>query len=161
MQSDDILWAIDVDGTLADNTHRSYLLQPPTPEWDRYFEYDLTLADSAIPAAVPHFEKGVFKYGEHLILTARPERARRATETWLMREGFVTSKTRILMKPDMIRFQRSTLFKPAALAVLAEEYPGRRIILVDDHREVIEVLKGTMFETRPAPECWEDPVCWK
>jgi hypothetical protein len=149
-----ILWAIDVDGTLADNSQREYLLRLPTPDWDAYFDYDLTLEDKPIKEALQHFESGRFLHGEHLILTARPERARKATETWLHREGFVTEDTRILMKPDMIRFQRSTLFKPAALEVLAAEHPGRKIVLVDDHLGILEVLVGSPFETRAAPNCW-------
>lgn len=156
-----ILWVIDIDGTLADNRHRSDLIKPPDPRWDQYFDYGLVLEDSPIPGALEHFEQGRFKHGDHVILTARPERSRSATEAWLHRHQFVVLETRILMKPDMIRHQRASIFKPAALSVLAEDNPTKRIILVEDHPDVLQVLKGTQFGTRTAPQCWTDESCWR
>lgn len=155
-----ILWAIDVDGTLADNSHRNHLLQDP-PDWDRYFSGQLISKDSPLPTALPFFNNGKFKFGDHVILTARPDRGnvRLYTEGWLFRFNFIEPETRVLMKPDLIRFQRSSVFKPSVLEVLAAEYPDHRVILVDDHREILKACEGR-FETRAAPECWETQQCW-
>lgn len=152
------VWVLDVDGTVANNQHRSHLISGPTPDWAAYFQYNLVMEDSPIETAQTHFVDGNFKHGPFLYLTARPESARIATTRWLMANGFATPWTRILMKPDIIRLQRSSIFKPCALRGLQEEY-AHPLVMVDDHPDVLSALADTEFETRTAPNCWEEE-CW-
>jgi hypothetical protein len=152
------LWAIDIDGTVADNSHRTHLILSLDPDWDSFF--NLMWTDRPIEAARRHFEGGSFKHGPHVILTARPEYTRENTTRWLIEHGFATESTKIYMKPDLIRFQHSQIFKRSALEVLAAtEFVGHEITLIEDQLKIRKALEGTEFKTLAAPECWED-ACW-
>lgn len=154
------LYCIDVDGTVADNAHRLHLIDRDReggPDWDAFFSPAQMMLDRPIEAARRHFENGRFIHGPHLFLTARIASARLDTFGWLVRYGFATRETWVICKPDVLRLQRARVFKPSVLAALSKfDYPGHRLVLIEDYGEVRRATADAGFETRHAPDCWDD-----
>jgi hypothetical protein len=154
-----ILYFIDVDGTVADNSHRVRFIEPKeTADWNRFFEPREIMKDVPIPSAVPHFKDGRFIHGDHLFLTARIESSSAVTKTWLIENGFATNQTRVIGKPDCIRLQRAKIFKPSVLFSLKKyEYKHYdELVLIEDYGEVRRATEEAGFKVLHAPNCWED-----
>lgn len=72
-------WVFDVDGTLADCSHRLNLIQPPA-DWDGFFD----ACDKDIP--IEHMcdlAAKLWNFDPVVMVTGRPERIRQKTEAWL------------------------------------------------------------------------------
>lgn len=151
------LYFIDVDGTVLDNEHRVYLIKGDKPNWDEFFSPERMMQDRPIVAAQRHFENGRFIHGEHVILTARVEATHDVTKRSLIEHGFATPDTRVICKPDVIRLQRSRIFKPSVLFTMRRyDYPNREFVLIEDYGEVRRSTEEAGFATLHAPDCWED-----
>lgn len=89
------LAVFDVDGVLADVSHRLHHLRARPQRWERFFrsaDRDPLLAEGAArlrAAAVDH---------DVLYLTGRPERTRGLTERWLAVHGLPAAQ--LIMRPD-------------------------------------------------------------
>ncbi|MFG2092158.1 hypothetical protein [Streptomyces sp. NPDC048612] len=92
------LAVFDLDGTLADSTHRQHLLQRTPRDWRAFF---------AAATEDPPLTEGVAlalrstEDCEVVYLTGRPERCRRDTVAWLARHGL--PEGRLWMRPDSDR----------------------------------------------------------
>lgn len=149
------LYVIDVDGTVANIDHRTHLITGEKQDWKAFFNPRLMMKDEAIEAARPHFKDGVFIHGKFIFLTARVESTRLVTQRWLIRNGFATANTRMLMKPDFMRKQRSKVFKPSVFQTLHVDHPDYDLILIEDYGEVIRAVDELGFvRTCKAPDCW-------
>lgn len=95
-----VLYVLDVDGTVADPTHRKHHLEQPEADWAAFFEPSALLADTPIEAARDHFEDGRFRHGECVYLTARIESVHDVSKRWLVQHGFAREDTRVLCKPE-------------------------------------------------------------
>jgi hypothetical protein len=75
--------AFDIDGTLADCTHRRHYVEgaPGSRNWKAF--YDACGEDPPLPVAVEVLRALVAAGHEIALFTGRPERVRRVTETWL------------------------------------------------------------------------------
>lgn len=152
-----VLYVLDVDGTVADLSHRKHHLEKAEADWDAFFEPSALLADTPIEAALDHFEDGRFRHGECVYLTARIESVHDETKHWLVQHGFAREDTRVLCKPDVLRLQRSAVFKPSVLRTIARyDYPGRELVMVDDYGAVRRAVEEAGFRTRHAPDCWSE-----
>lgn len=89
------LAVFDVDGVLADVTHRLHYLQARPQRWERFFQAadrDPLLAEGAGRLRAALAEHDV------VYLTGRPERTRRLTEQWLARHDLPTGP--LIMRAD-------------------------------------------------------------
>ncbi len=89
------LAVFDVDGVLADVTHRLHYLQARPQRWERFFQAadrDPLLAEGAGRLRAALAEHDV------VYLTGRPERTRRLTEQWLARHNLPTGP--LIMRAD-------------------------------------------------------------
>ena len=153
----EVVYAIDVDGTVADNEHRVHLIRGENPDWDTFFQPSLMMKDTPIEAAKLHFRDGQFIYGRHFFLTARTRNTRRATYDWLVEHGFARSNIQIFCKPDYMHLMRARVFKPLALQSLAAtQYAGCELRLIEDYGEVRRSVEEAGFRVYHAPDCWED-----
>jgi hypothetical protein len=78
-----VISIIDIDGTVADNSHREGFLQSTKKDWDSFYRPELVMADRPIAEAqraLPIIIKSSFAT---FFLTGRPERLRRTTEDWM------------------------------------------------------------------------------
>lgn len=126
------LAVFDIDGVLADVTHRLHYLRARPQRWERFF----TTADRD-----PLLDEGADRLraalAEHdvVYLTGRPERTRDLTERWLARHGLPTGP--LIMREDLDH-------RPARYMkreVLRDLGRTREIVSVlDDDPDVVDVL---------------------
>jgi phosphoglycolate phosphatase-like HAD superfamily hydrolase len=89
------LAVFDVDGVLADVTHRLHHLRARPQRWERFFQ-----AADRDPLLVEGADRLRAALVDHdvLYLTGRPERTRRLTERWLARHDLPTGP--LVMRSD-------------------------------------------------------------
>lgn len=89
------LAVFDVDGVLADVTHRLHHLRARPQRWERFFQ-----AADRDPLLVEGADRLHAALADHdvLYLTGRPERTRRLTERWLARHDLPTGP--LVMRSD-------------------------------------------------------------
>ena len=129
------LAVFDIDGVLADVSHRVHFLERPIQDWRSFFAaavHDPPLTEGvalAVEAA---------KECEVIYLTGRPERCRADTVTWLLDQGLPHGE--VHMRPDRDR-RPARWLKPR---VLREVAAGRVVALVvDDDLEVCDAYEAS------------------
>lgn len=124
----------DIDGVLADVTHRLHYLQGRPQRWERFFtsaDRDPLLAEGAARLRAALAEHDV------VYLTGRPERTRALTTRWLRRHGLPTGP--LIMREDH-DYRPARWMKAEALRELAE---SRDVVSVlDDDPAVVEHLSA-------------------
>ena len=128
------LAVFDVDGVLADVTHRLHHLQARPQRWERFFQTadrDPLLAEGAERLRAALVDHDV------VYLTGRPERTRRLTERWLRHHHLPTGP--LLMRPDDDH-RPARWMKREVLRGLA----GTRVVasVLDDDPAVVAVLEA-------------------
>ncbi|MEJ8279154.1 hypothetical protein [Pseudonocardia spirodelae] len=124
------LAVFDIDGVLADVSHRLHFLD--VHRWEKFFA-----AAHADPLLDEGAERLRAAQADHdvVYLTGRPERNRRLTETWLARVGLPTGP--LFMRPDDDH-RPARWVKREVLRLLARE---REIAMIlDDDPAVVRVL---------------------
>ena len=122
----------DIDGVLANVTHRLHHLQAHPQRWERFFQAadrDPLLtegADRLRAALVDH---------DVIYLTGRPERNRKLTKRWLARHGLPTGPL-VMRRDDDYRAAR--WMKREVLRELGESRTVASVL--DDDPAVVEVL---------------------
>ena len=128
------LAVFDVDGVLADVTHRLHHLEARPQRWERFFQAadrDPLLAEGAGRLRAALAEHDV------VYLTGRPERTRRLTEQWLARHDLPTGP--LIMRADADH-RPARWMKREVLRRLAAT---RDVIsMLDDDPAVVEVLEA-------------------
>lgn len=83
------VYIFDIDGTLADLSHRLHFIEGKNKDWDSF--YANCSNDSIIPSNVMTFLllRKALSNDNFLFVTGRPERTREATEIWLGRNCFL------------------------------------------------------------------------
>jgi FMN phosphatase YigB (HAD superfamily) len=122
----------DIDGVLADASHRQHHVQTRPKDWDAFFAgvgEDPVIEPGRqrlLAAAVDH---------EIVLVSGRPERTRAATEAWLEVGGM--GHPRLILRADQD-------WRPAAVAKLdlIRELgtPDEVAVIVDDDPSVVEAL---------------------
>ncbi|WP_051232081.1 phosphatase domain-containing protein [Pseudonocardia asaccharolytica] len=128
------LAVFDIDGVLADVTHRLHFLDARPQRWERFFaaaDRDPLLEEGAKRLRVALTAHDV------VYLTGRPERNRRLTERWLARHGLPTEP--LYMRPDDDH-RPARIVKREVLRGLA----GSRTVasVIDDDPAVVAVLEA-------------------
>ncbi|WP_436735765.1 LNS2 domain-containing protein [Streptomyces sp. BBFR102] len=128
----------DLDGTLADTTHRQHFLERSPRDWRGFF--------AAAPTDPPLAE-GVALAREAaagcdlLYLTGRPERCRADTEAWLREHGLPEGPVRMRREHDRRPAVRAKL---EVLSALRATRPVR--MLVDDDPLVLAQAQRAGFQ---------------
>lgn len=118
----------DIDGVLADVTHRLHHLQSRPKDWDAFFS--AACADPPLPEGISRCRELALTC-EVVYLTGRPERCRRDTRHWLTRQGL--PEGRLGMRADGDR-RPARLAKPDQLRRILG---GRAVqVIVDDDDQV-------------------------
>lgn len=76
----------DIDGTLADNTHRQHLVADGQMSWEKFFQ-QMGEDTPVVPIIDLCKTLTASKQYEVLLFTGRPERYRKLTEQWLTWNG--------------------------------------------------------------------------
>jgi phosphoglycolate phosphatase-like HAD superfamily hydrolase len=131
-RDDRALAVFDIDGVLADVTHRLHHLRARPQRWERFF----TDAERD-----PLLEEGARRLREALevhdvvYLTGRPERNRRLTTRWLARHGLPTGPLNMRADDD---YRPARWMKREVLRRLARE--REFVSVLDDDPAVVSVL---------------------
>ena len=129
----------DIDGVLADATHRQHYVSAKPKDWDSFFA-DVG-ADSVIERGRELLERESPDC-EVVLLSGRPERTRADTEVWLERHGFIYS--RLLLRSDADR-RKAAQFKVDIVQRLGA--PAQITVIVDDDATVTAALAALGYRT--------------
>jgi hypothetical protein len=129
---------VDIDGTVADLTHRLHHIKKKPKDWDAFFK------GCADDAPIPHMMSLV----SHMSLTAyivfvsgRPERCRKDTEQWLYRHGYTYgfSPQILYMRPDGDRRDDNIVKGELLDKLLADGWEP--IMAFDDRDRVVKMWR--------------------
>jgi hypothetical protein len=143
----------DIDGTVADNSHREGFLQQSTPDWDSFYRPDLMIEDRPFVQSIRPVRK-LWRRAYLLFLTGRRESTRTVTEQWVWIHfgiDLVTNNDRLLMRKDgdkrhAVDYKREQILR-------LNQLPGGRLFIDDDERNKDMYDELGLF--LKAPNCWE------
>jgi predicted secreted acid phosphatase len=146
---------LDLDQTLADNTHRQHLVEKDPKNWDAFFAPDLVIKDALIAGAervLTHFEE--LKY-DFVILTGRNEDLRDTTMRWLQENlNIKILDEHLLMRPNGNMLNAGE-YKREQLLNFKQGLESKNVdfLIIDDDVSMGSALKdfGVVLQ---APECW-------
>ncbi len=128
------LAVFDVDGVLADVSHRLHHLEARPQRWERFFQS--AARDPLLDEGASRLHTALRDH-DVVYLTGRPERTRRLTERWFARHDLPTGP--LIMRDDHDH-RPARWMKREVLRKLAEE---RDIVSVlDDDPAVVAVLEA-------------------
>jgi predicted secreted acid phosphatase len=137
----------DLDGTVANNSHRTGFIQSTKKDWDTFYSPELILKDEPIPEALRVLERmsgqpGLLVY----FLTGRPEKTRQATIEWLRTH----LKWNVSALPAL-------LYKEEHIQKVHSVFPNKVKFFIDDdvRNEAMYRRLGILMK---APGCWEHIV---
>lgn len=125
----------DIDGTLADRSHRLHFIETKPKNWDAFFA---AAADDAPIQPVCDAISDLMEYNRIIFVTGRPERTRIATSLWLSK--------RAVLWPDYLFMRKDGDYRPDE--IIKEELldqllaAGHKPVLVfDDRKRVVEMWR--------------------
>lgn len=128
------LAVFDIDGVLADVSHRVHLLDARPQDWDAFFA--AAVDDPPHPEGLALAEAAAADC-DLAYVTGRPERCRADTDAWLRRHGLPVGPLRMRADGDHRPARQA---KPRLLAALAR---GRVVaVVVDDDPEVCDAYEA-------------------
>ena len=129
------LAVFDIDGVLADVSHRVHFLERPLQDWRSFFAE--AVHDPPLPEGLALVREAALDC-EVVYLTGRPERCRADTLDWLAAQGLPAGD--LYMRPDRDHRPARRL-KPRVLREVAE---GRVVaVVVDDDLEVCDAYEAS------------------
>lgn len=131
---------VDVDGVLADVSHRQHHLEAPRRDWSAFFA--AAADDSLITAGAQAVLDAAARGQTVAYLTGRPERLRSVTESWLSGHGLPVDSELLVMRPDRDR-RPARLFKVGAVRLLAATHPIHAVW--DDDPQVVDAVRSAGF----------------
>ncbi len=149
-----MLAIIDIDGTLADNTHRSHLVDGEQKDWDAFLQPALVRIDAVIPGTQRALKIMQSKNFEIVFLTGRNEGLRGATSEWLEEHfGIKITEKNLIMRP-FGNMDKPTDFKRRELSKFV--YRGHENwITFDDDTYMQPVYMEFNAIVLHAPDCWK------
>lgn len=126
----------DLDGTLAENSHRQKYVTDGLKDWETFFaqqEFDLPV----LPIVKMFRALNSTDQFDLFVVTARPERYRSVTESWLKRHA--VQAQRVVMRQDGDR-RPDDVIKREILHEL-EANGQRPLFVVDDRKSVVQMWR--------------------
>lgn len=136
------IFVFDLDGTLADVTHRLHHLACKPKNWAKFF--DECDKDKPIQWVIDLLEMVCFTrsdYDHVLILSGRSEHTRDKTEAWLHVHG-ITQYDELIMRKQG-DFRPDETIKPELLQVFLDAHPNAEVaFIVDDRQRVVDMWRA-------------------
>jgi phosphoglycolate phosphatase-like HAD superfamily hydrolase len=128
------LAVFDIDGVLADVTHRLHHLRARPQRWERFFA--AADVDPLLDEGAERLRKAQAEY-DVVYLTGRPERNRALTEDWLAEHGLPTGPLYMRFDHD---YRPAREMKREVLRVLSRDRDIASVL--DDDPAVFRVLQA-------------------
>ncbi len=125
---------IDIDGVLADATHRQHHVDQRPKDWSAFF--DEVGADDVIDRGRERLMELSLDH-RIVLLSGRPESTRTDTEGWLDQQGIRYADLRL--RPDQDR-RKAADYKSEAIEAIGT--PDEVAVVIDDDLAVVERLAG-------------------
>ena len=147
---------VDMDGTVADNTHRQHLVTGPKADWRAFLAPALVALDAPIPLVKEALENFHDAGWRVIFLTGRNENLRETSSEWLFRHyGFDANQRTLFMRPNG-ESSKATDYKGRMLHHLKKEFgPHPTLIYIDDNEHMMPVALEHGAITLYAPGCWK------
>lgn len=139
---------LDIDGTLADASHRQHLAQEG--DYDGFFEERLVEKDEPIPQAQKCLGDLLSLFDRVVYMTGRPEKLKQVTTNWL-NNHYQIEEPELLMRPNGDTRASSIIKHELFLNNLVEE--DAEFTVVDDEN-------GNLWALSPYAAILEAPVLW-
>ena len=95
------VYIVDIDGTLADLSHRLHFIQSDPKEWDAF--YDACDEDKPIWGVISVIQALTDARYAIVFVTGRPERVRNETNKWLRYNGLLINTQTLTRHPLIMR----------------------------------------------------------
>jgi len=125
---------VDIDGTIADHSHRRHFIESMPKDWEGYFNAasgDLCIAENVA------LVKALSRQNDIVFVTGRPERIRESTAKWL-RTFLTTPYLTLFMRGDKDRRQDDVVKRE----ILNKYIPKDQVkLVIDDRPRVIRMWR--------------------
>lgn len=152
-----MILVLDIDGTLADVSHREHFVDKENPteeDWANFDAPENVEKDVPYPEAQEAFEIIKDVFDDIVFLSGRMAKQRELTEDWLSEHyGVDTDESNLYLRGDD-DLRKSTEIKKEAIEALLIEYQDEDFVFVDDKPENVEMM-GEFGLALRAPGCWE------
>jgi hypothetical protein len=131
---------VDIDGTLADCTHRLHHIQKQPKDWDAFFagcREDRPI--EAVAAIVTAFWRGA-QSNNVIFCSGRPEKSRSETRVWLVNHiGGWTAARPLYLRPDNDHRDDDILKRELLGKIRADGY--RPVLAIEDRSRVVRMFR--------------------
>ena len=138
----------DIDGTLADISHRLHLIRQQPPDWKAFF--------AACTEDLPIYEvievvKSLNSFGNHVIgISGRSDEVREETEKWLLKHGVIFDKLFMRKAGDHREdtVVKSELFNEILASLEVQQIAG----VFEDRQQVVDMFRARglrVFQVAP------------
>lgn len=147
---------LDLDQTIADNSHRAHLVEKAPKNWDAFFEPSLVFKDKVVAGA----ERVLTLLQElkytFVILTGRNEDLRDTTMRWLHENLNIEVRDDFLLMRPNGNMLSAAEFKREQLLTFKQSLENKNVpfLIIDDDESVNEALRDLGVVLK-APECWQ------
>lgn len=141
----------DIDGTIADNTHRQHYLKE---NWAAFFaemKHDLPIHSIITLIQIIHRDRSTLR-ARVVLVSGRPECYRQVTEHWLSK--YQIPYHQLLMRKDNDQRQ-DWMVKEDILTTLIKQSGEPPIFVIDDRQQVVDMWRRhglTCLQPRVAPQ---------
>lgn len=155
------VYVFDLDGTLADVTHRLHHIEKKPKDWDGFF----AAADQDPPIAwICKFLKNLsmiaYEDGDRIIiLSGRADKVREQTVQWLTKHGMHRPYEyhELIMRKGG-DYRPDEIIKPEMLMEYLDAHPGCEVeFIVDDRQRVVDMWRSKGYNVLQC-NAWKETV---
>lgn len=125
---------VDIDGTIADNSHRQHFVAGVEKDWPRFFA---AMRDDQVIYPVANMVNNLFRTNSIILCTGRPAEYRVATISWLHRN--LIPFTELYMRKSGDHRPDHLVKRELYDQILADGYNPK--IVIDDRTSVVKMWR--------------------
>ena len=137
MANNKLLALFDIDGTLADISHRRYLVECSEPNWKQFFAL---MGDDKPNEPIVSLYRTIWASTNYecVLVSGRPEKYRELTEQWLFWNDIPFTK--LIMRPNNDNRPDSVVKEQVLKSLLADN--KQIAFVVDDRKSVVDMWRS-------------------
>lgn len=146
---------LDIDQTVADNSHREHFLKEKPKDWDSFFAPERVIKDKVVPGVARVLQKLVDLKHTLVFLTGRNENLRDVTSRWLLEQlAIAIPDEHLIMRPNGNMLSAGE-YKREHLQVFRQTLERREesFLIIEDDPKAAAALNDIGVVLK-APECW-------